>query len=89
MLLLVGRKVDFEFYVSNWLGGGGDGLLIVLEVVRLLVEKMLCVFGDKDEDVLCLDLLVNDGVRKVKLLGDYYFGGDYDCLVEVIFKGGM
>ena len=26
VLLSVGRKADFEFHVSNWLGGGGDGL---------------------------------------------------------------
>ena len=32
VLLSVGRKADFEFHVSNWLGGGGDGLPIAPEV---------------------------------------------------------
>ncbi len=52
VLLSVGRKADFEFHVSNWLGGGGDGLPIAPEVARCR-QKTLCVFGDKDEDALC------------------------------------
>lgn len=58
VLMLVGWKVDYEFYVSNWLGGGGDGLLIVFEVVCLLLGKMLCLYGEDDGDVLCLVLLL-------------------------------
>ncbi|HAL21912.1 MAG TPA: acid virulence protein B, partial [Stenotrophomonas sp.] len=87
-LLSVGRKADFEFHVSNWLGGGGDGLPIAPEVARLPTAKTLCVFGEKDADALCPDLPANDGVQKVKLPGDHHFGGDYDRVAEVILKGG-
>ena len=89
VLLSVGRKADFEFHVSNWLGGGGDGLPIAPEVAKLPAAKTLCVYGDKDDDALCPDLPANDGVQKVKLPGDHHFNGDYDRLAEVILKGGM
>ncbi|WP_303636320.1 virulence factor family protein [Stenotrophomonas tuberculopleuritidis] len=88
VLLSVGRKADFEFHVSNWLGGGGDGLPIAPEVAKLPAAKTVCVYGDKDEDALCPDLPANDGVQKVTLPGDHHFGGDYDRLAEVILKGG-
>ncbi|MEG0185349.1 MAG: AcvB/VirJ family lysyl-phosphatidylglycerol hydrolase [Stenotrophomonas sp.] len=88
VLLSVGRKADFEFHVSNWLGGGGGGLPIAPEVAKLPAAKTLCVYGDKDDDALCPDLPGNDGVQKVKLPGDHHFGGDYDRLAEVILKGG-
>jgi type IV secretory pathway VirJ component len=88
VLLSVGRKADFEFHVSNWLGGGGDGLPIAPEVARLPAAKTLCVYGDKDEDALCPDLPANEGVRRIRLPGDHHFGGDYDRLAEVILKGG-
>lgn len=87
-LLSVGRKADFEFHVSNWLGGGGDGLPIAPEIARLPAAKTLCVFGEKDADALCPDLPANDGVQRVKLPGDHHFGGDYDRLAEVILMGG-
>ncbi|WP_333623058.1 virulence factor family protein [Stenotrophomonas indicatrix] len=88
VLLSVGRNADFEFHVSNWLGGGGGGLPIAPEVAKLPAARTLCVYGDKDEDALCPDLPGNDGVHKVKLPGDHHFGGDYDRLAEVILKGG-
>ena len=88
VLLSVGSKADFEFHVSNWLGGGGGGLPIAPEVAKLPAAKTLCVYGDKDEDALCPQLPANDGVQKVKLPGDHHFGGDYDRLAEVILQGG-
>jgi len=87
-LLSVGRKADFEFHVSNWLGGGGGGLPIAPEVAKLPAAKTLCVYGKDDEDALCPDLPANGGVQKVKLPGDHHFNGDYDRLAEVILKGG-
>ncbi|MGE6332358.1 virulence factor family protein, partial [Stenotrophomonas sp. NPDC077659] len=88
VLLSVGRKADFEFHVSNWLGGGGGGLPIAPEVARLPAAKTLCVYGKDDEDALCPDLPANDGVQKMKLPGDHHFNGDYDRLADVILKGG-
>lgn len=88
VLLSVGKKADFEFHVSNWLGGGGDGLPIAPEVARLPTGKTLCVYGQDDDDALCPGLPANDGVQKVKLPGDHHFNGDYDRLAEVILKGG-
>ena len=44
-LLSVGKTADYEFHVSNWLGGGGDGLPIAPEVAKLPAGKTLCVYG--------------------------------------------
>lgn len=83
-LLSVGRRADFEFHVSNWLGGGDDGLPIAPEVARLPAARVLCLYGRNDADALCPDLPGNGGVRRIELPGDHHFNGDHDRLAREI-----
>lgn len=88
-LLSVGKKADFEFHVTNWLGSSGGGLPIAPEMAKLPAVKTLCVYGEKDTDALCPTLSASEGIRLVKLPGDHHFNGDYDRLADVILKDGQ
>ncbi|HEY0334562.1 MAG TPA: AcvB/VirJ family lysyl-phosphatidylglycerol hydrolase [Stenotrophomonas sp.] len=82
-LLSVGQLADYEFHVSNWLGGNGDGLPIAPEVARLDVARTICIYGQGDPDALC-PLLPAQGPRRIALPGDHHFKGDYAVLAQVI-----
>jgi len=82
-LMSVGRKADYEFHVSNWLGGGGDGLPIAPEVARLPPGKTLCLYGEDDGDALC-PALPPGSAQVIRLPGDHHFKGDYDRLAQTL-----
>jgi type IV secretory pathway VirJ component len=82
-LMSVGRKADYEFHVSNWLGGGGGGLPIAPEVARLPPGKTLCLYGEDDDDALCPALPAGNA-QVIKLPGDHHFKGDYDRLAQTL-----
>ncbi|WP_312237547.1 AcvB/VirJ family lysyl-phosphatidylglycerol hydrolase [Stenotrophomonas sp.] len=84
-LLSVGKTADYEFHVSNWLGGGGGGLPIAPEIARLPVGKTLCLYGEDDDDALCPDLPAGNA-QVVKLPGDHHFKGDYDRLAQTLLE---
>lgn len=86
VLLSVGRRAAFEFHVSNWLGGGDDGLPIAPELQRLPADRTWCVYGAEDADALCPDLPA-DTVQRLRLPGDHHFNGDHARLAEVILQG--
>ncbi len=87
VLLSPGRKAEFEFHVSNWLGSSDRGLPIAPELARLPAARTWCVHGEKDADALCPDLPANSGVHRVTLPGDHHFDGDHDRLARLILQG--
>lgn len=82
-LMSVGRNADYEFHVSNWLGGGGGGLPIAPEIARLPAQRTLCLYGKDDEDALCPDVPA-DQAKVIALPGDHHFKGDYDLLARTL-----
>lgn len=84
-LMSVGREADYEFHVSNWLGGGGDGLPIAPEVARLPADRTVCLYGEQDDDALCPEL-PKGGVTVIALPGDHHFKGDYDRLAKTLLE---
>lgn len=86
VLLSVGRKADFEFHVSNWLGSSDSGLPIAPELLRLPAATTWCVYGKDDADAVCPDLPAN-AVHVLALPGDHHFNGDHDRLAQVIVQG--
>ncbi len=83
-LLSVGRRADFEFHVSNWLGSSDDGQPIAPEIARLPASRVLCLYGRNDADALCPDLPASDGIRRIELPGDHHFNGDHERLARDI-----
>ena len=82
-LMSVGKHADYEFHVSNWLGGGGGGLPIAPEIARLPPGKTLCLYGEDDDDALCPSLPAGNA-QVIKLPGDHHFKGDYDRLAQTL-----
>lgn len=82
-LLSIGRSAAFEFHVSNWLGGDGDGRPIAPDLARLPHSRTLCIYGEDDADAICPDLKPGMA-RVIKLPGDHHFDGDYARLAALI-----
>jgi type IV secretory pathway VirJ component len=84
-LMSVGRTADYEFHVSNWLGGSGGGLPIAPEIARLPADRTLCLYGQDDGDALCPELPAGQATI-IALPGDHHFKGDYDRLAKTLLE---
>jgi type IV secretory pathway VirJ component len=79
----VSTTADFEFHVTNWLGGGDNGLPTAPEIRKLSAASALCVYGDDDDESICPK--VNPvNARVIQLSGGHHFGGDYGKLARLI-----
>lgn len=84
-LLAPSRRVEFEFHLSDWLGGSGaDGLPTEPEARRLteLRVPLLCFFGEDETDTLCRDL--SKPFLAVSLPEGHHMGGRYDEIAKRI-----
>ncbi len=85
-LLGPGKVADFEFHVTDWLGGGSKGQPVLPEVRKLAGHPpVLCLYGSKEDDSLCPLISAPFGKAQV-LPGAHHFGGDYDVLAALILK---
>ncbi len=82
-LLGAGRSADFEFRLSDWLGGGGRGSPVAPEVGRLRGMQVLCFSGRDEEDSVCPDLPPAQAER-IPLPGGHHFGGDYAGIARTL-----
>jgi type IV secretory pathway VirJ component len=83
-LLGPGRTTDFEFHLTDWLGGDDpEALPIAPEVAKLAGLRVLCVQGADEDDSLC-PLLDDTQARRFVLPGGHHFGGDYGVIAERI-----
>ncbi|MFI5317378.1 MAG: AcvB/VirJ family lysyl-phosphatidylglycerol hydrolase [Myxococcota bacterium] len=84
-LLGPARSVEFEFHLSDWIGGssGEDALATGPEVAKLKGLKLLCVFGRDEGESLCRDLDASLATRDERP-GDHHFGGDYEAIAQRI-----
>ncbi len=85
-LMSAGTRADYEFHVSNWIGGGDDdGLPIAPELLKQSPQRTLCIYGANDDGALCPQLPAGSA-QVVKLPGDHHFEGDYAALARVILQ---
>ncbi|HEY4591384.1 MAG TPA: AcvB/VirJ family lysyl-phosphatidylglycerol hydrolase [Thermoanaerobaculia bacterium] len=85
-LLGPSTKAEFEFHVTDWLGGGSKGQPVLPEVKKLGGRPpILCLHGSKESDSLCPALTAAQG-RSVELPGAHHFGGDYEAVANLILK---
>jgi type IV secretory pathway VirJ component len=86
-LLGPGQRVDFEFHLTDWVGGssGANARPILPEAEKLRGIKLLCFCGENEKDTLCREL--DPGLAKViTFRGGHHFGGDYGAIAEAILK---
>ena len=84
-LLGPARSVEFEFHLSDWLGGadGAGALATGPEVAKLRGTRLLCVYGKDESESLCRDLDPALAARDERP-GDHHFGGDYEGIARRI-----
>ena len=87
VLLGPGRTADFEFHITDWIGGVSHKTdqPILPEIEKLKGTKFLCMYGDDDNDTVCKDLHRDQAVV-VRVQGGHHFGGDYKALAARILK---
>jgi type IV secretory pathway VirJ component len=75
----------FEFHVSSWLADDDSGPATLPEVQRITGMKVLCIYGDQEDDSLCPKLDAGK-VTVVKLKGGHHFDGNYAGLAKTILE---
>lgn len=86
VLIGLAERAMFEFHVGNWLGIDDDASLPTApEMQRIRTTKLVCIYGEDDEDATC-DAYRGSRVRVVKLAGGHHFDGDYEGLARVIVR---
>ncbi len=79
------KYAGFEIHLSDWIGidSGETQFKTGPEIEKLRGKKLLCIYGEDEEDSLCPEL-PNDLVSSLKLPGDHHFDGDYEKVSGVI-----
>jgi type IV secretory pathway VirJ component len=84
------RTTDFEFHLTDWLGGDDPSALpIAPEVAKLTDLRVLCVQGADEDDSLC-PLLDTERTRRLVLPGGHHVGGDYPVIAtRILAEAGV
>ena len=86
VLLAPQEHADFEIRVAGWAGVKSAGQAVLPDAVELDPRKLMCVYGDEDEESLCVNPALHD-VERVRTGGGHHFDGDYPRLAELIRHG--
>lgn len=88
-LLAPEKMVDFQFHLTDWLGGSHKTDMPTLpEVQKLKGLKILCFCGADEKESLCLDL--DSTLSKTTVLkGGHHFDGDYEAIGKVIIEEAL
>jgi type IV secretory pathway VirJ component len=85
------KSAEFQFHLSDWLGGSssGKGYPVQPEIEKLYGFKILCFYGEKDDDAICKRL--NDSeLKSIILPGGHRIGGKFDSIVrEILSETGL
>jgi type IV secretory pathway VirJ component len=65
----------FQVTVGGWLGLGGDQP-VAPEIARIPPERVLCVYGEEEDDTVCTDPSLA-AIEKLKTEGGHHFDEDY------------
>lgn len=84
-LIGISQSASFEFHVTNWLGGGQDGLPTRTETDKLSSGDTVCMYGSDDSDSLC-PTIGAEHARVVPLSGGHHFGGDYQHVADLLIQ---
>ncbi|HXX46635.1 MAG TPA: AcvB/VirJ family lysyl-phosphatidylglycerol hydrolase [Myxococcota bacterium] len=84
-LLGPATSVDFEFHLSDWLGGGSSDQALPTkpEVEKLRGLNVVCMYGKEETDSLCPQLPA-DLAHRDERSGAHHFDGDYEALAQGI-----
>jgi Type IV secretory pathway, VirJ component len=86
-LLAPSKYVELEFHVSDWMHDdeAGQDIALLPEVRKLEPVPMLCVYGQDEEQSLCMDLRPDEATIK-SLPGSHHFNGEYAKVAALILE---
>jgi type IV secretory pathway VirJ component len=84
-LIGISQSADFEFHVTNWLGGSDEGLPTRPETDKLSAQDTICMYGSDDSDSLC-PTIGTEHARIVPLSGGHHFGGEYQHVADLLLQ---
>jgi len=84
-LLALSKTTSFEVSVSGYLGMDDGEYRIAPAVAALPPRRVVCVYGEDEDDGACTDKLL-DGVTRIKTAGGHHFDGDYAALGQQLMS---
>ncbi len=86
-LLAPSKYVELEFHVSDWMHDdeADQDIALLPEVRKLEPVPLLCVYGQSEEQSLCLDLRPDEATIK-SLPGSHHFNGAYTEVATLILE---
>ena len=85
-LLGPGKTVNFEFHLKEWLGGDDqEGLPIAPELPKMGGMRVLCLYGEEEQDSLCRQQFAGLKIKALPLGGGHHFHGKYEKLADLLF----
>lgn len=79
-------EVDFEFHLTDWIGGRSrNSQLVGPEAAKLEGKRLLCVYGEEERESLCPQLS-GGWTRVVSLKGAHHFGGHYEAIANMVLN---
>jgi type IV secretory pathway VirJ component len=84
-LLGLDSTASFEISVADWIGNDAAGLPTRPELANLPVKRVLCIYGEGEQDSIC------PGLQQARVTSEqvgtgHHFGGEYAQLAEAILK---
>ncbi|HOW57938.1 MAG TPA: AcvB/VirJ family lysyl-phosphatidylglycerol hydrolase [Smithellaceae bacterium] len=84
VLLGPSSRANFEFHLSDWLGGAENkGLPTLPEIKKLSGTKILCLYGNEDAECICPQIS-QSGATSEMMSGAHHFDGNYTAVVDKI-----
>lgn len=75
-LLAPGKTTSFQVTISGWLGIDDSGYTITPAIAALPADRVICVYGEEDDDSACPDRSLGK-TTTIKTSGGHHFDGNY------------
>lgn len=82
VLIAPGHDTTFEVHVVDWLSRGSPGLPVIPQIERL-DARVLCLYGDEDDDTVCPEL-PRDRIMSIRIGKGHHLGGAYEEIAKQI-----
>lgn len=82
------RKIDFQFHVTDWIGGGNDreAMAVLPEIRKLSGVNMLCLYGTDEKNESLCPALDKSKFHVIEMPGGHHFRGDYKKIAEIVLE---
>jgi type IV secretory pathway VirJ component len=78
-LMAPGLTTSFQVTIEGWLDIDDSGYQIVPAIAALPADRVVCVYGEDEDESACPDPKLSK-VTRVKTSGGHHFDGDYEAL---------